>query len=141
MINLAQNPSGRRTSEGARMPIYPYSIGCVVMLGAALSTAHALGEANASYEVPWSTLDGGGLMFSFGELYQVSGTIGQPEPAVISGGDYTVASGFWVFCPRSPSPQPEMIPDSSGELLVSTKNRFLSVQRASLLESRHYGSR
>ncbi|MBI4325199.1 MAG: hypothetical protein HY674_08030 [Chloroflexi bacterium] len=59
----------------------------------------ATGSLNAvraqSYSIDWSTIDGGGGV-STGGVYQVSGTIGQPDAgAAIMGGNYSVSGGFW----------------------------------------------
>jgi len=48
-----------------------------------------------SYSIDWSTIDGGGGV-STGGVYQVSGTIGQPDAgAAMTGGSYSVTGGFW----------------------------------------------
>jgi hypothetical protein len=47
-----------------------------------------------SYQIDWFTIDGGGGT-STGGVYQISGTIGQPDAGVMSGGNYTVTGGFW----------------------------------------------
>jgi hypothetical protein len=47
-----------------------------------------------SYPIDWHTIDGGGGT-STGGVYSVSGTIGQPDPGVMSGGNYTLHGGFW----------------------------------------------
>lgn len=50
--------------------------------------------AQAGFSVDWFTIDGGGGS-STGGVYQVHGTIGQPDAGVLSGGGYTVTGGFW----------------------------------------------
>ena len=62
-------------------------------LGLSLALA-AAGQAQTNYTIDWSTLDGGGGT-STGGVYTVSGTIGQPDAGAMSGGNYTLASGFW----------------------------------------------
>src|SRR2546427_1362679 len=48
-----------------------------------------------SYSIDWFTIDGGGGT-STGGVYQVSGTIGQPDAGrTMSGGNYSVDGGFW----------------------------------------------
>jgi len=60
-----------------------------------LLLAFALSAALAqTYSIDWSTLDGGGGT-STGGVYSVSGTIGQPDAGVMSGGNYTLEGGFW----------------------------------------------
>jgi hypothetical protein len=55
--------------------------------------------AEAQYSIDWSTIDGGGGT-STGGVYSVSGTIGQPDAGLMSGGSYTLLGGFWVL-PRA----------------------------------------
>lgn len=47
------------------------------------------------YELVWSTVDGGGIMFSAGGDYSLSGTIGQPDAGAMSAGGYTLFGSFW----------------------------------------------
>ena len=58
-------------------------------LGASLVVARA-----QDFSLNWVTLDGGGGTSSSGG-YEVSGTIGQPDTGLMSGGAYTLAGGFW----------------------------------------------
>lgn len=46
------------------------------------------------YSIDWHTIDGGGST-STGGVYSVSGTIGQPDAGLLSGGSYTLVGGFW----------------------------------------------
>jgi hypothetical protein len=63
----------------------------IVAGGVAPSTAQTGGGDYLS----WSTIDGGGYMFSTGGGYSLGGTIGQPEAGVMSGEGYSLAGGFW----------------------------------------------
>jgi hypothetical protein len=47
-----------------------------------------------SFSIDWHTIDGGGGT-STGGVFAVSGTIGQPDAGVMSGGSYSLAGGFW----------------------------------------------
>lgn len=47
-----------------------------------------------SYSIDWFTIDGGGGTRT-GGVYSVSGTIGQPDSAKMSGGNYAIDGGFW----------------------------------------------
>jgi len=52
-------------------------------------------SALAQYAIDWFTIDGGGGT-STGGVYQVSGTVGQPDTGpTMSGGNYSVDGGFW----------------------------------------------
>ncbi|UCG47965.1 MAG: hypothetical protein JSU94_21105 [Phycisphaerales bacterium] len=46
------------------------------------------------YTIDWYTIDGGGGT-SAGGPYVLTGTIGQPDAAYSSGGDYEMLAGFW----------------------------------------------
>lgn len=72
----------------ARQPISPALL--VGLLFVSTST-------QAQYDLSWHTIDGGGGMFSTapGGL-TLSGTIGQPDTAVLTGGSFTLTGGFWA---------------------------------------------
>jgi hypothetical protein len=55
----------------------------------------ALAQSGGGYDLTWNTVDGGGVMFSTGGSYSLGGTIGQADAGQVSGGAYTLASGFW----------------------------------------------
>src|SRR5215813_12326001 len=57
-----------------------------------------------NYSVDWYKVAGGGGT-STGGVYSVSGTIGQPEAGVLSGGNYNLVGGFWgiIAAVQSPS--------------------------------------
>jgi hypothetical protein len=50
--------------------------------------------AQAQYSLDWFTIDGGGGT-STGGVYSISGTIGQPDAGVMSGGPFSLVGGFW----------------------------------------------
>jgi hypothetical protein len=62
----------------------------------------ALAQAGDGFDLSWFTVDGGGGASS-GGIYTVSGTIGQPDAGVFSGGPYVLASGFWAAVAVPPS--------------------------------------
>jgi hypothetical protein len=70
----------------------------------ALPFAFCLVAAAQPYPIDWSTLDGGGGT-STGGAYSVSGTIGQPDAGMMSGGNFSLSGGFW----------PGIIVSSTGE--------------------------
>jgi hypothetical protein len=63
----------------------------IVAGGGALVSA----QTGGGYNLSWNTMDGGGYMFSTGGGYSLSGTIGQPDAGLLSGGIYTLLGGFW----------------------------------------------
>ncbi|HUS74202.1 MAG TPA: hypothetical protein VMY06_14170 [Sedimentisphaerales bacterium] len=66
------------------------NMGPVVLLMCLMSLSSGL----ANYELSWSTIDGGGGRSSGGP-YVLTGTIGQPDAAWSSGGNYELLGGFW----------------------------------------------
>lgn len=53
-------------------------------------------QSGGAYELTWSTIDGGGALFSSGGAYEISGTIGQPDAGAMWGGVYVLGGGFWA---------------------------------------------
>lgn len=51
--------------------------------------------ANVDSRLTWNTIDSGGAMNASGGTDTLSGTIGQPDAGVLSGGTYTLIGGFW----------------------------------------------
>lgn len=54
----------------------------------------AIPGATQPYDLSWFTIAGGGGT-STGGVYSVSGTIGQADAGVMSGGNYSLIGGFW----------------------------------------------
>jgi hypothetical protein len=54
-----------------------------------------VGSGAQSYSIDWYKIAGGGGT-STGAVYQVSGTIGQPDASgAMTGGNYSLTGGFW----------------------------------------------
>lgn len=72
------------------------AIGATIVVAAFLFASLAL-ASHGSYHLDWWTVDGGGtaLLESSDRTYTLSGTAGQPDAGTLSGGDYTLAGGFW----------------------------------------------
>ena len=51
------------------------------------------------YEITRSTIDGGGVMRSSGGDFELSGTIGQPDAGIMTGGGFQLTGGFWIESP------------------------------------------
>lgn len=65
-------------------------LGCLLLIVGCLS-------ALAQYAIPWHTIDGGGGT-STGGVFNVSGTIGQPDAGgPMTNGQYAVTGGFWAL--------------------------------------------
>jgi hypothetical protein len=59
-----------------------------------LLVANPVWANNNSYDLSWSSIDGGGGISSGGQ-YTVIGTIGQPDAAYSESGSYELLGGFW----------------------------------------------
>ena len=66
------------------------------MVAALLAIAAAQAWAQ-EYQISRSTIDGGGVMFSTGDDFELSGTIGQPDAGVMLSPDgvFELTGGFW----------------------------------------------
>jgi hypothetical protein len=51
-------------------------------------------SAFAQYSIDWFTVDGGGSTTSDG-VYEITGTIGQPDAGSVIAGNYVIEGGFW----------------------------------------------
>lgn len=60
----------------------------------AMTTVSAAG-AQAYDPLEWSSIDSGGRMNSAGGNYLLSGTIGQHDAGLLTGGSFTLLGGFW----------------------------------------------
>src|ERR1039457_4541004 len=73
-----------------------------------------------SYTIDWYKVSGGGGA-STGGIYQVTGTIGQPDASgAMSGGNYAVTGGFWsLSAVQSPGAPLLTIPRIGNQAIVS----------------------
>ncbi len=70
----------------------------ILLLAAGLTSAQ-------DYDLDWWTVDGGGDMWTTGDDYELSGTIGQPDAGVtMTGGDFELTGGFWAVTIAPPLP-------------------------------------
>jgi hypothetical protein len=51
-------------------------------------------SAYAQYSIDWFTVDGGGGTTS-DDVYEIAGTIGQPDAGSVIAGNYFIEGGFW----------------------------------------------
>jgi hypothetical protein len=61
------------------------------------------GVGFAQLEISRSTIDGGGVMRSTAGIFELSGTIGQPDAGVLINGSLTLTGGFWFGTPPGDS--------------------------------------
>jgi len=62
-------------------------------------------SAFAQYSIDWFTVDGGGGTTSDG-VYEITGTIGQPDAGSVIAGNYVIEGGFWSDLEAVPEPGP-----------------------------------
>ena len=80
----------------------------LVLLGRSRWVAFALlvcNSAFAQYSIDWFTVDGGGGTSGVG-VYEISGTIGQPDAGSLIAGDYVIDGGLWSDVEAAPEPGP-----------------------------------
>jgi hypothetical protein len=70
-----------------RTSIVPITILRLLTLAASVVQAQ-------DFSIDWWTIDGG-CSSSIGGSYEVTGTVGQPDAGVMSGGPFTLQGGFW----------------------------------------------
>jgi len=58
----------------------------------------------ADYNLPWWTVDGGGVVGARGGDYALDGTVGQPDAGAMwnEASGYALAGGFWGSAVASP---------------------------------------
>lgn len=78
-------------------------LGICLLLIAAGAIVSASDDLVANLSIPWWTADGGGGESSGGS-YTLRGTAGQPDAGRASGGDYSIAGGFWAAAPPELGP-------------------------------------
>ena len=73
------------------------ALGALLLFGGLLLATSALAQSpQQSYDLSWWTADGGGGTSTAAGSYTLYGTAGQPDPGpLLSGGNYTLAGGFW----------------------------------------------
>jgi len=70
-------------------------LGLTVLGAVLLLSGMVLAQSGGSYDLSWSTVDGGGATLSTGGTYSLGGTAGQPDAGPVTGGGYALQAGFW----------------------------------------------
>jgi hypothetical protein len=82
---------------------------CLVLAAANLLVKVAAHATESAWALDWFTVDGGGGTSS-GNVYQVSGTIGQPDAGkTMTGGSYSLDGGFWGIVAVEQTPGAPML--------------------------------
>ena len=98
-------------------------------IGLAAAFALAASVSAQNYSIDWFTIDGGGGT-STGGVFSVSGTIGQPDAGVMSGGSYSLVGGFWGIVSAVQTPGAPLL---SVERIGSTVRVFWPVPATGFL--------
>jgi hypothetical protein len=61
----------------------------------ALGAFSAVSTVGQDFQLSRITVDGGGVVSSTGGDFELSGTVGQPDAGVLSGGVFELYGGFW----------------------------------------------
>lgn len=84
-----------------RTAVKSNALGFVVLL-LSLALSVSVSYAATDIAVDWFTIDGSSGV-SAGMGYSIIGTAGQPDVAVLSGGQYTLEGGFWSLVAHPPT--------------------------------------
>jgi hypothetical protein len=52
-------------------------------------------QSGDGYDLPWWTVDSGGVTFNQVGTYVLGGTSGQPDAGLLQAGAYSLSGGFW----------------------------------------------
>jgi hypothetical protein len=79
------------------------SMGFLLLAAIAPWTGSVNAQTRVTYDLWWNTINGGGDMWTVGGIYELSGTIGQPDAGVVmTGGVYELTGGFWAAPAAAP---------------------------------------
>ncbi len=81
-------------STGVGIPLSAMCLG-LLAFGQSRNTDSPTAAGPPEYDLTWHTIDGGGVMFSTGGEFELSGTIGQADAGAMNGGDFELTGGFW----------------------------------------------
>ena len=73
----------------------------ITTIAPAVVTGLAQSASAQPFDISWYTIDCGGGT-STGGAFQLSGTIGQHDTGVMSGGQYTLTGGYWSGAGEAP---------------------------------------
>lgn len=71
-----------------------------LLLLALILSGTLAGATVNDYALTWWSVDGGGGI-STGGAYALSGTVGQTDAGLLSGGPFTLEGGFWAVGPAN----------------------------------------
>ena len=112
----------------------------MAVLALTLIAIKAGAQTSTSYQLNWNTVAGGAGTCT-GAVYGLSGTVGQAETGLSTGGNFSLAAGFW------PGPQTEAGPRlriarSGGFVILSWPASFtgFSLEQCADLRGRNWSA-
>lgn len=90
----------------------------LLIAGLFMAASVALAQSGGDFDLSWWTVDGGGGTASSGESYTLVGTVGQPDAGTLSGGNYTLAGGFWNAIADQPASTPTPTPPATHSIYL-----------------------
>jgi hypothetical protein len=67
----------------------------LLLLLAVVTAGLVAAQTGGTFDLTWSTVDGGGALDLSGGSFVLHGTAGQPDAGVVSGGTFALDGGFW----------------------------------------------
>ncbi len=77
------------------MKVSRFTLYVLLLASLILLSTFTRAQSDSGYNLTWSTINNGGSTRSESGSYTLSGTIGQIDAGVLSGGAYTLTGGFW----------------------------------------------
>ena len=85
------------------------ALALLTLLACAAYTSRPAQAVN-DFAIDWYTIDGGGVVTRPASGFALSGTVGQPDSATMTGGTFALAGGFWGgIPPRYPVNLPHVV--------------------------------
>jgi len=92
---ISRCPSTRDTSRWSAP--FQRTLHCLTVAILTSFASEASAQTGNGYDLTWSTIDSGGVMFSAGNGYELGGTIGQADAGALTGPNgYSLTGGFWA---------------------------------------------
>jgi len=94
-----------------RFPMKHYISPLVMIIALVTGSPRSHAQSGGAFDLCWSTVDGGGAMFSTGGAFEIGGSVGQCDSGILAGGGYEIIGGFWGGATTSAVIPPTPVPD------------------------------
>lgn len=85
-----------KIQEGRTAMVRFSSIRILCTLGCIAAAALTKTAVAQTFDIPWHSIDGGGRTIISAGIFELGGTIGQPDTGTLTGGPFTIVGGFWA---------------------------------------------